>query len=218
MAKRRKFLVGLASIATGTSAVLGTAATTTYNVNDRTVGADIVADSDGVIRLADKTPENSIVEEAGDGELEIDFANGNGDGVNIGSVVEIGNVHDPSLGGGDPAFAIENQATAPLDLEVEFEAGPNYHSGGSSMTFGVAYDGDPDTVTTTIGSGVSPGDTVTIYDQDNTGSGAFFNDQLKPGQRAGFALKVDADNSGSSTSDNLSGDLEILATQPETAN
>ena len=216
--ERRKFLIGAGSLAAGSATVLGTSATTTFNLNDRGVGANVVADSNGAIRLADRTPENNIVNQNSSGELEIDFAEGNAGGVNIGSVVTIGNLSNPKVGGGDPAFTIENQATANLDLEVVFEAGPNYQSGGSELTFAVGYDGDPDILTDTIGSGVSSGGTVTIYDQDDTGSGAFFNDALKPGQRAGFALKVDADNSGSSTNDNLSGTLDITATQPETDN
>jgi hypothetical protein len=208
----------MGSLAAGSATMLGTSATTTFSLNDRGVGANVVADSNGAIRLADRTPENNIVTQNSSGELEIDFAKDNATGVNIGSVVEIGDVSDPSLGGGDPAFAIENQATADLDLEVVFEAGSNYSSGGSELTFGVAYDGDPDILTDTIGSSVSSGDRVTIYDQDDTGSGAFFSDSLSSGQRAGFALRVDADKQGSSTSDNLSGTLDITATQPETDN
>jgi hypothetical protein len=211
--ERRKFLIGMGSLAAGSATVLGTSATTTFNLNDRGVGANVVADSNGAIRLADRTPENNIVNQNSSGELEIDFAESNAGGVNIGSVVEIGDVDNAKLGGGDPAFAIENQATANLDLEVVFEAGSNYSSGGSELTFGVAYNG-AGTTKETIGSSITSGDTVTIYDQDVNG----FDDALKPGQRAGFALRVDADNSGSSTSDNLSGTLDISATQPETDN
>ena len=217
--ERRKFIIGAGSLAAGGAAALGTGATSTYSLNDRTVGADIVSDTSGLVRLTDETPENDIVT-VDNGELEIDFANGNAGGVNVGSVVTIGDLDNlsPGSSGNDPAFRIENQATADMDLEVVFEAGANYHSGGSEMTFAATYDGDPDIVTTTIGSGVSSGDSVTIYDQDNTGSGAFFSDALGPGQRASFALKIDADKSGSSTSDNLSGVLNITATQPETDN
>ncbi len=38
---RRKFLIGAASVVAGTSALFGTAATTTFNLNDRAVTANV---------------------------------------------------------------------------------------------------------------------------------------------------------------------------------
>jgi hypothetical protein len=211
-------LIGAGSLAAGGAAALGTGATSTFSVNDRTVGANIVSDSSAVVKIVDTTPENDIVDVV-NGELEIDFANGGGSGINVGSVVEIGNLDQPNPSqannhdNNDSAFSIQNQATAPMDLEVAFEAGQNYNSGGSQLTFSYGYNGDDEEMTT-VGTGVSPGDSVTIYDQDTTG----FSDSLNPGQRAHFALEIDADQSGSSTSDNLSGALNITATQPESDN
>lgn len=73
--------------------------------------------------------------------------------------------------------------------------------------------GGGDTVQqTVIDNSMSPSDTETVYDQDS--KNAFFSDSLNPAQRAFFPLKVDTDKTGSSPDDNLSGDLEITATQP----
>jgi hypothetical protein len=57
---RRKFLIGAGSVAAGGSALLGTAATTTFNLNDRKVSADVVTDSSGAVALSDEEPGDII--------------------------------------------------------------------------------------------------------------------------------------------------------------
>lgn len=221
MPKRRKFLIGLGSMAAGTAGVFGTAATTTINVNDRGVSANIVSDSDGIIALIDKTPENEIVSYADDSdldpssgptssELEIDFGNDirgatDSTGVNVGSVVEVGNVADPEPDG-DPAFSLRNQAAGTIDsYEITFEPTGSFSSpsGGSELVLSFVQNSFGINTTTIGGSGVDPTGGVTLL------SGT----DWKPAQRIFGAVKVNADRPDSSTSDDLSGVLNISGTQ-----
>ena len=207
----------MGSLAAGSATMLGTSATTTFNVNDRDVGANVVTDSNGAVRLASRTPENDIVKENSSGELEIDFTNGSSsstpDGVNVGSVVEIGNIKDPGING-DPAFVVENQSTADLDVKVDLEAGSSYSSGGSQLKIVAVPDsqGSGNQQEAVLNGTNSSGDVETIFDTDASNNPDAF-DPLGPGSRVGFAIKVDADRSGASTSDNLQADLEITGTQ-----
>lgn len=208
---------------------MGTGATTTFNLNDRGVGANVVTDSNGAVKLDSSTPENDIVTQNSSGELEIDFANGGAGGVNIGSVVNVGNYNNPNRSennDGDPAFRIVNQTTSDIDLEIDFVPGDNYNvenTDGSVLRFAVERNSfgalrteisDTENAVNgwrSDGSAVSPGSPVQIFDLDKT------VDTLGAGAQVFVALQVDADQDGSSTDDNLTGALNITATQPQDA-
>jgi len=202
---RRKFLIGAGSVAAGGSALFGTAATTTFNLNNRSVGANVVADSDGALKLTDGESQGDIINEV-DGKLEIDFAAGGGGGVNVGSVVEVGDPVDPTA---DPAFVVTNQTTGEIEIDFEFVASPNYevNTDGSELTF-VFRDDDGSTQRTMVvneSSVPNSGDTETA----SFGSGR----ELAAGGTIEVAIKVDADGDNSSTDEDLSGVLNITATQ-----
>jgi len=224
--ERRKFLIGMGSLAAGSATVLGTSATTTFNLNDRQVGANVVTDSTGAVKLSDSTNGDIVTENSG-GELEIDFANGRADGVNIGSVVDVGDYTNPNNPPGDPAFRIYNQTTSDVDLELDFVPDNNYNvenTEGSALRFGVERNsfGELQTdISNTVsadwsspsdGDTVSSGTPVKIFDLDET------TDTFGPGSQVFVAFQVDADQPESSTNDNLSGTLDITATQPPADN
>jgi hypothetical protein len=201
---RRKFLIGAGSVAAGGSALLGTAATTTFNLNDRGVSANVVTDSSGAIALTD-TEQGDIINYTSD-ELEIDFTEGGASGVNVGSTVTIGNTADPA--GGDAAFTITNQSTHDVDLTIEFKGdGFVANDSGSFIRF-VFENGTSGVVETlTANSTTVPGSTDTVsVSHDNA-------DDVAPGETIFAAILVDADNGSSDTTENLSGVLNITATQ-----
>lgn len=201
---RRKFLIGAGTVAAGTTALLGTAATTTFSLNDRAVSANVVTDSDGAVALTD-TEQGDIINYTSD-ELEIDFAEGAGaEGVNVGSVVTVGDVVTPN---DDPAFTITNQTTDSVELEVAFQGdGFSANDGGSSLKFVLL-----DTNTSTQKTLTADNTTITsgTDSESVTFSGA---EEVASGENLDVAIHVNADNGSSDTTENLSGVLNITATQ-----
>jgi hypothetical protein len=230
MVNRRKFLIGLGAVSTGSAAAFGTAASTTFNLNDRKVGANITTDSAGAVALTDQGNAGDIINETG-GELEIDFAQGRASGVNVGSVVSVGGANPNNPGAS--AFTITNQTTAPIELTIQFEAGSNYsaNSNGSELIFrfdntNFSVDGNnrPKYIGVTADSGWNPSsgysEFVTNFDSSgDTGSVSYDapfggDDQSIPaGGTVLAAITVNADEPQSNPSENLSGVLNLTATQ-----
>ena len=199
---RRKFLIGAGSVAAGASALFGTAATTTFNLNDRAVSANVVTDSSGAIALTDDE-QGDIINYTSD-ELEIDFTEGGASGVNVGSTVEIGNSIDPSS---DAAFTITNQSTDDVDLTIEFK-GAGFKSDGSSIKF--EFENTTSEVERTLKA-----DSVSVTTTDGSTRVSYTDaDDVAPGEVINAAIFVNADDAGSNTGENLSGVLNITATQP----
>lgn len=199
---RRKFLIGAGSVAAGASALFGTAATTTFNLNDRAVSANVVTDSSGAIALTDDE-QGDIINYTSD-ELEIDFTEGGASGVNVGSTVEIGNSIDPSS---DAAFTITNQSTDDVDLTIEFK-GAGFKSDGSSIKF--EFENTTSEVERTLKA-----DSVSVTTTDGSTRVSYKDaDDVAPGEVINAAIFVNADDAGSNTGENLSGVLNITATQP----
>ena len=200
---RRKFLIGAGSVAAGASALFGTAATTTFNLNDRAVSANVVTDSSGAVALTDTEDPGDIINYTSD-ELEIDFTEGGASGVNVGSTVEIGNSIDPSS---DAAFTITNQSTDDVDLTIEFK-GAGFKSDGSSIKF--EFENTTSEVERTLKA-----DSVSVTTTDGSTRVSYKDaDDVAPGEVINAAIFVNADDAGSNTGENLSGVLNITATQP----
>ena len=222
MVKRRKFLIGAGALATGGSAALGTGATV-YNVNDRSNTMDVVADTNGgVIGFNDTSP-GDIVNSNGD-QLEIDFTEYTAaDGVNVGSEFIIGDV-DPSANEyvySPAAFQVVNQAAGTnLSYTLSYELTGNLNQNGSQLTFYFTQREENDYGPWVIEQGAEDrtnGDGNPVFEltpsgadhgsQDNTAL-----DNHKPGEALSVGLKVDTDNTNSSSSEDLSGNLTIEAT------
>ena len=218
---RRKFLIGAGSVAAGGSALFGTAATTTFNLNERGVNANVVTDSDGAVALTDTEQGDIINYTAADGtlstgELEIDFTQGGAGGVNVGSVVNVGDFGNlNNTAPNDAAFTITNQTTDAVDVNIEFVAGSKYDSlsGGSEIKFQLANTDNTDAEHILVVSekeGVTKsGDSVSTSYFSTSGVG----EPLLDGQNIDVAIQVNADTGSSNTGENLSGVLNITATQ-----
>jgi hypothetical protein len=208
MANRRKFLIGMGSLAAGSAAAFGTSATTTFDLDNKNVNANVVTDSSGAVALQDGE-QGGIINHTG-GELEIDFAEGSASGVGVGSRVDIGGPSSP----GDSAFTITNQTTAEIDITLEFETADSSLSkfetdfeaneNGSEIVFN-PYNNDTESNirypirATDIHS---PGDTISETFEDVSSGGTI-----------AVAVSVIADQPGSAPNENLSGVLNITATR-----
>ncbi len=109
--QRRKFVIGMGALASGTAAAVGTGAFTSAQA-DRTLEVAIATDSDAYLAL--RSPhhlENTeYAEEAENGELRLDFTQNSagGEGVNVNSEYYF-----------DDVFNVKNQGTD--KIEVWFE-------------------------------------------------------------------------------------------------
>jgi hypothetical protein len=224
MVKRRKFLIGAGALATGGAAALGTGATR-YSVNDRTNSINVVADDSGVVGFNDTSP-GGIVNQT-DGRIEIDLSEYDGsEGANVGSEIIIGNVQ-PSANGyvnSPAAFQVVNQAAGTnLTYTVTYELTGNLNANGSELTFWFTQREENDYKPLKIKEG---GEDRTnngnpVYE---TGGGAGDHgsqdntpfDDHHPGEALSVGVVVDTDNSGSSTAEDLSGNLTIEATPVST--
>ena len=222
MTNRRKFLIGLGAATTGSAAAFGTAASTTFNLNDRNVGANITTDSSGAVALNSGTKDgNEIVNQTG-GELEIDFTQGGAAGVNVGSEVRLGNNFSPK----NSAFSVTNQTSGSANVTIQFEAGDDFsaNSNGSELIFvfdnkfSVGGNNRPKEIVVTADSVGNPRNRSEVVSGFNspgdTGSVAYDGNQEVPaGGTIVASLIVNADETNSDPSENLSGTLNITATQ-----
>jgi hypothetical protein len=76
--ERRKFVVGLGALASGSAAAVGTGAFETASA-DRTVNVSVAADSSGFVEIS--ALNETYASGTGDGELELDFNSDSGLGI-----------------------------------------------------------------------------------------------------------------------------------------
>ena len=223
MVKRRKMLIGMGALSAGAAGVLGTGATNNFNVYDRGMSVNVVADGNsGVIGLLDTSP-GDIVNTAGDDKLEIDFAEYSAsDGVPLDSWIELGNTNDfdneatpsNSYGGGGLAensvFAVANYAAGQdIELEYEFTAGSgfNVNEQGSRMHIGYRYD-NSFKGNTSVADNSPAGWSSAPYDKNASDGDTLISETvndpggtsavLSPGEAAHFGVIV---NTGGKTGD-----------------
>ncbi|SFH48761.1 hypothetical protein SAMN04488066_105168 [Halorubrum aquaticum] len=148
--ERRKFVIGVGSLAAGGAAATGTGAFTAAELNGRTATIGVVDDTQGLIGL--KAGDSELVTDSGGDtgdELQIDFdtgVNGKDTGVNPNSTYQVGGLGGvPSLDTlpGDPpaedaaadlaidtetsieeeyAFQLLNQSGSDQNVEITYEA------------------------------------------------------------------------------------------------
>jgi hypothetical protein len=103
MVKRRKFLIGLGSLAAGGAAAMGTGAFTSASADNRTVSVGVETDSSSQIGLvAGDVPD---VFQNSNGEIELDLTGAEGEGVNPNSEYTWGDPNNPN---NNYAFALVN--------------------------------------------------------------------------------------------------------------
>lgn len=197
---RRTIIAAFGSLAAG-SAVFGTAATTTFSVNDRQANVNIVSDNAaGVVGFEIQNKESEIINESGDnsGEVEIDLGEpggeigdtGNGDGINVGSVVTVGTVDETDPANTDPSLRILNQ-TSDDDLEFTFDFNSVSGSdlGPSKLNLTFEFQDPAGNVERAVIDDTS--DAPTITSGDGSGSPDDLNN-LDAGEAYAFALRADA--------------------------
>ena len=158
---------------------------------ERSANLNVETDSSGILTL---TPGASpIVTTDGDGALTIDIANTGGTGVNVDSVLEIGDNSSAAAANSDPGFSVTNSDN--IDHDIAFD-----------YTLDVT---DPDTNTENVNIYVYDGATLVATISEDTGpqtvSGVTASSQLD--------VVVVTDTRGlDGNNDDLSGTLEIIAT------
>jgi len=111
--QRRKFLVGMGSLAAGGAAAMGTGAFTSATIADRSVSVGVAEDDTSTVALNPGTNPDITIGE--DGELELDLTGDEGEGVNIDSVYTWGSHSNPTS---TYAFSLTNQDENTFDSVV----------------------------------------------------------------------------------------------------
>lgn len=167
--QRRKFVIGMGALASGTAAAVGSGAFSSVTAS-RDVDVAVADDASAYLRLEGAGGANSeyVTGDGNGGTLTIDLSSNNptdagGEGVNPDAITEI-----------DDLFVIENQGTQEVD--VDFSKTGDNASRVSFYPDGEAYDGDSlATSPVTLG----PGDSTTVsVEVDTEGSGLGDGDEL----------------------------------------
>ena len=154
--ERRKFVVGLGSLAAGGAAARGTGAFSAMSAS-RDATIDVVNDTDGLIALRAGPQADGRAYETDGGELKIDFTSGaGGQGVNVNSRYQVGTWNSAggdydsdlswssnsspdllkqSSGGTTAAFEIHNLDDTDHDVSVEYEVDDPSKIGDASLHF-----------------------------------------------------------------------------------
>jgi len=183
--QRRKFVVGLGSLAAGGAAALGTGAFTSVTAT-RNVDVEVANDSDAYLGLSGVDGDNKeyITDNGSSGTLSIDLDGdqsvpGNGEGVNPNALTEI-----------DHLFKIKNQGTQTVDVSLS-KTGAN-----SGLIEFYATDDSSESDPYSNGTQIDGSDSVS----------------LGTGEYTVVSLKIDTRGSGVSDDDKLLNDVTINAT------
>jgi hypothetical protein len=189
MVKRRKFMIGMGSLAAGSAAAMGTGAFDSGKT-DVNSSLNIVNDANALIALGNAEGQQVYVE---DGQLKMDFSGGKS---GAGAGVQPGSVYNYK-----PAFTITNNDGQAHDITLSYNL--NDYSGGSPAWANIQFtveDGEGNT----YGFGAK---------EQNSGNA---NTVTVPDVSSGEVLTVDIRvdvKEKASTTDNLDGELVIQANE-----
>ena len=221
--ERRKFMIGIGSLAAGSAAATGTGAFSSMSAS-RGASVNVVNDANGLIALKDTSPDGGAVRTKSNGELEINFAPDEDSGVNINSTYQAGalfnvpgdlteNVQGNSPTNG-PAFKIVNNDTAghTIGLEYTLDSDEGHlNEDGSKLVLQArpAADGLP-----ADESGNTP-ETIRGFtvEHGNTSPSLQYQKPLQPGKFIGISVLVDTTGEGASTDESLSGTLKLTSSE-----
>ena len=225
---RRTYLAGFGSLAAG-AAVLGTAATTTFSVNDRTANVNIVADNPaGVIGFDIQNTNSEVINESGvegaANEVEIDLGEdtdseigdtGSGSGVNVGSVVNVGTLAS-DYASSEPSLKIINQTSSVKQFDFKFEVDSSNGLDPSELNLLFEFQDPAGNGEEVLIDGSGSNNSITSADGIANGSGSNLSDlnNLDAGEAYNFALTVNADTNGAFIGANVSVLLDIVARTP----
>jgi hypothetical protein len=117
--ERRKFVIGLGALATGSAAATGTGAFTSMTTGSRDANIQVVNDNNGLIALQPQLPSETV--SLDNGELYIDMdPKDKGTGINPDSEYSFGTIPVPYNSNNDEsaAFHIQNSDTVEHDITV----------------------------------------------------------------------------------------------------
>jgi hypothetical protein len=229
MTNRRKFLIGMGSLAASGAAAMGTGAFTTMNA-ERNASINVVNDANGLITLEPGSGADERVYQS-DGELEIGFTSDRGaTGVNVNSRYQAGEIRpDHNLPNNvepvgpqgviytNPAFKIMNQDTANKEITLSYELDGSVNEDGSLLHIGFRGPDSSYAAGSTVGSG-GPGTLnswLQVYHGHTNPSYTFDGGaEITPGGMLGAGIFVDTRGSGADTNEDLSGRLRIEAKTP----
>lgn len=206
--KRRKFVIGLGSIAAGSAALGGSGAFSVARM-DRQVDADVVTDSDAEIALVPDSlhDDTDMVRLNEDGELEISFPNG----VNINSFYSLGTPRDNRDDwedllhtGGERTFRIKNNHDQDREIELEYNVDSELNENGSKLGIGgrssEEHDGKYGTQVQNDWAAAENGGQISL------------SWDIPPGELVVVDMAIDTTREGASTDEDLGGTMTITAT------
>lgn len=188
--------MALGVIAVAGAVVIPTGAFTSVEA-ERGVTVSVASDQQALLALVDGHP-GGLVEETGQGQLTIDFAQAGGAGANEDAVFKLG---DPNAPQTDHAFRIANQGTQSRDLEIQYTlaSGASDADSDENLEFTFHYDSTGD-------GNVDASASVS----EESGSTAASIPDVGVGQAVYVVVSVDT--KGLNQANDLSGDLRIRAT------
>ena len=133
MTNRRKFLIGLGALASGSAAGLGTGAFTSATIPDRSVDVSLNDDENSQIALVPGDDPDVRIADSGANkhELVLDLSGANGEGVNLNSIYEWGDPDNPT---DEHAFKMVNndESGQSYSVEMTYDYDRSWVSGGAS--------------------------------------------------------------------------------------
>lgn len=213
--ERRKFVIGLGSLAAGGAAATGTGAVSQLTAPDRAVNVQVTGDSSADIALIPGNDPDIALDN--DGELELNLSE-NGYGVNIDSIYEYGNPDDPS---GTPAFTVQNNTSQSFKI-VEFSFTPddnNWVTANDDQSF-IRFTFNDSGLFDNQGNDPNVKKSMTFPPQKSDGTSfgtglgsveisASSGEQFDPADTIEVGIEVNTTGTDASTDDVLSGDLRI---------
>lgn len=236
--ERRKFVIGLGALASGSAAAVGTGAFTAAELDGRTAEIGVVNDSNGLIGLQAGDTEY-VTNDGGSGgnELAIDFSStGGGDGVNPNSTYQVGGLGEfdsgninqvpgapttnPSVGdvaidtmtdiSGEYAFKVMNQTDSAKDIELTYDANDHPFPSDTHLFLVAYYPGGSNDSQQEEGLLVSD----VANPNDKAASIIFDDDQqwsASIGSGEEFYVTILVDVGGANTGTDLGGELIVRA-------
>ncbi|MDB2244986.1 hypothetical protein PM076_01040 [Halorubrum ezzemoulense] len=198
--ERRKFVIGLGSLAAGGAAATGTGAFTTAEAS-RTVTVETANDRNAEIAMIPGDGSDITLNE--EGEIELDLTQ---HGVNVNSTYSWGDPEDPSS---DPAFSFQNNDSQNYDFFLEFiGSNTGWVTAGkeqSKIIFTVSGDRVNGSMTYPPQyQGASNESSLPDVQIDETSG-----EQFRSSDTVDVAVTVDTTGADASTEDDLSGSLRL---------
>ncbi|MFC5277180.1 hypothetical protein ACFPM1_00150 [Halorubrum rubrum] len=212
--ERRKFMIGIGSLAAGSAAATGTGAFTTASAS-RSVSVNVSGDEGSKIGLM--AGDHQGIEIDSNGELTIDLEGPNEEGVNINSQYTWGDTDDPAS---NYAFKIVNNDGQDYDdLILEYELDDDSwvdnsttYSNESFIKFHTSGSNDPDGYWADLKAPNNALGTPIPVSKNLPTSGPV---DFESGQEIYVVVEVNTTGSLATTEDDLTGSLTIKAEGPQ---